>query len=257
MKINWETLVTVIGEEDIEDILFLDKLKPEFERQVKTLKKQQCTSNYDAGIDVLDQLHTFFKNDELEINANENSKQQFNFEDSLKDWLREFCRKHIERLEVLFDPIFDAIADGCSYVVTEDDRLLTRRTAKKAEKKVVNASRSYAYPPSSQDVEKEYRDHIGIFIALFDTTAFGSAEEGIFITSESISWKGLMEDRMFFYLNSIETIRVRDDELIINSERHRFFHSEIKWPLTKSVEVIEKYRNQPAYKLLRWVNSHF
>ncbi|MGV8898715.1 MAG: hypothetical protein ACOH2B_05640 [Burkholderiaceae bacterium] len=144
--------------------------------------------------------------------------------------------------------ILENATDGGKYCLTEKDSC-----NEKGRKKIQNAVKSFAYTYES---EREYPSEPCGFIALFDTTAFGSATNGILFTNDSVFYKGLGDERKFYKLENIRKIQINDDVLIINGTEFRFFHREIKSRLKLVVGAIDEYINQPSNILKKHVENN-
>lgn len=160
-----------------------------------------------------------------------------------------FLSRNFKSLSEISDELnlWSKVSDGGKYCLSEKDSCNNNGRTK-----IENAVKSFAYHDS---FDQQCALVPTGFIALFDTTAFGSATDGILFTQDSIYCKGLWEDRKHFRVEEIKNIRVRDDELIVNNVSFRFYHSEVKSRLKLVVDAINEYVNQPSYKLKRYIKN--
>src|SRR5690606_8858303 len=243
-------LVKNIGHIAKDDLDFFNQLKTAFEEWKTKYQHELKWSSIDESINVLDNVTRARNGEDPGRFQKFNSNFSVEFGVLLKEWLKEYCYSQIVGLSEMFSEVELRLSDGCKYVVTSDEQFTS-----KGQKKFENAIAGYAYGPGQEDTEKKYRNNLGNFLVLFDTTAFGKADAGIFFDTSSVCYRGMMESRKHYYLYEIKTIKVRGDELVINGCSFRFFHSEIKRPLTIVADVVQKYVNQPARKLLMAIDD--
>lgn len=212
------------------------------ERQQKT--KDDANEEFDEMMDIL--------NDKTRDSSTK-KKAGADFDEVLKKKVDSFFSDFMSKdSKPLFHftsemNLYLKVSDGGKYCVSEKDAF-----SNKGKKKIENAVKSFAYSSSS---DREYPSVPHDFIALFDTSVFGSAGRGMLFTHDSIYCKGLGDDRVRFRLKDVKKIRVRDDELIINGTTFQFFHSEIKSRLRLVVAAIDEYINQPGYILKRYIEN--
>ncbi len=112
-------------------------------------------------------------------------------------------------------------------------------------KKSKNAIDAYAHPDSEIDDDWKVGPD-GDCLVLFDSTIFGSATEGFFLTEDELYFKAMFEDRIYFNIKDIYSIWLDTDEcnLHINGEECNYTHSEINRPMKIIVDCINTYIEQ-------------
>jgi hypothetical protein len=81
---------------------------------------------------------------------------------------------------------------------------------------------------------------------LVDTTALGSAKDGLYITDDEIYIKPSYEPRAVIKIRDIKTIRIYegDCEISINGRRYKYLHSSLTARMEIIVKCIRKYLDQ-------------
>jgi hypothetical protein len=165
------------------------------------------------------------------------------------DFLEAYLKEKLFSIHEPFDEIYSQISDGCGYVVTSNDW-----TKSKAKKKEKGASKSYAHYPHD-----EYPcDVITDLLVLFDTTLFGSADDGMVITGDFIAFKPMFEDKEFISISDIRSVRLdsSDKELRINNLTYNYIHSELDRPMKLVYKALKKYLDQPSLVLMKYLEQN-
>ena len=115
---------------------------------------------------------------------------------------------------------------------------------KKLRDKTASAVKSYAH--EDYEVDSDYKSEPYGLLVLIDTTLFGSAKDGFFITDTHIYGKPSYNDRFSIDIKKIKSIRVDDDdrELSINGDYYGYTHTEITPAMKLIVNAIKKYLEQ-------------
>ncbi|WKD24218.1 hypothetical protein NDQ71_03730 [Pseudoalteromonas sp. KG3] len=115
---------------------------------------------------------------------------------------------------------------------------------KKLRDKTAAAVKSYAH--EDYEVDSDYKSEPYGLLVLIDTTLFGSAKDGFFITDTHIYGKPSYNDRFSIEIKKIKSIRVDEDnrELAINGDYYGYTHTEITPAIKLIVNAIKKYLEQ-------------
>jgi len=115
---------------------------------------------------------------------------------------------------------------------------------KKLRDKTAAAVKSYAH--EDYEVDSDYKSEPYGLLVLIDTTLFGSAKDGFFITDTHIYGKPSYNDRFSIEIKKIKSIRVDEDdrELAINGDYYGYTHTEITPKMKLIVSAIKKYLEQ-------------
>ncbi|EIE5864407.1 TPA: hypothetical protein ACPJ1D_000715 [Vibrio alginolyticus] len=244
---------------------FLTSLSKEWEKQIKKdekLKEKVDIENRDrilaAMVAALDGQ-----------GKSRPKKVEFN-PTSLLDFVLQYCKSEIQSFWSFYIEIEDEIADGCKYVITEEDICIG---SKKAKKKIDNAIKEYAHAPSglsnTYDI-KEYTPNFEVWesdiLVKFDTTVFGSGKTGICFTNNFVVFKGISTiPHSLYYYRKIDEISVDqgDKELIIKglsstgdtSDYFEYICHNINGALSKVVTCVNEYISQPALKVVKHIEA--
>ncbi len=115
---------------------------------------------------------------------------------------------------------------------------------KKLRDKTAAAVKSYAH--EDYEVDSDYKSEPYGLLVLIDTTLFGSAKDGFFITDTHVYGKPSYNERFSIEIKKIKSIRVDEDdrELAINGDYYGYTHTEITPALKLIVKAIKKYLEQ-------------
>ena len=166
---------------------------------------------------------------------------------TVDDLLQNYITENTRSLDSFFDNIYSKIEDGNKYVVTSDDMY-----SSKAKKKIKNAEKAYAHHPC----DDYFFGSIDGFLVLFDTTLWGSGDEGIVFSDQFIAFKSMLKDPV--YISNIKSISIDSDdkEIYINDECYHYVHSELNRAARLSVEAYRGYIEQPTLALRKHLNNH-
>lgn len=179
-------------------------------------------------VDVLEQDGSLTNDSKEVIEATTEQLKDLNFETV-------DVEKNIISLENLLEKHKDKLTDG-SYIYFWWDIPY---------KKSKNAIEAYAHPDSEIDDDWKTGPD-GDHLVLFDSTVFGSAKEGFFLTSDEFYFKEMFEDRVYFNIKDIYSIWLDTEErtVYINGEKFNYTHSEINRPMKIIVDCINTYIEQ-------------
>ncbi|MFZ6718653.1 hypothetical protein [Undibacterium sp. Ji49W] len=234
------------------NVEFNDTLLKELKMLAEDISQERTKKVASDALEELDQMLGALNhvNQDSPTLEKSNVSLENTLKEKVEDFFNDFVKRNFKSLLKITDDknFWSNVSDGGKYCVGEKDVGLSSKGIKKVE----NAVKSFAYTSSH---DQEYPSVPHDFIALFDTTTFGSATDGILFTHDSVYCKSLGGDRTRFRLETIYRIRVDGDVLKINSTDFQFFHSEIKNRLKLVVEAINEYINQPGYLLKRYIKN--
>ncbi|WP_350586662.1 hypothetical protein [Pseudoalteromonas sp. RB2-MNA-CIBAN-0110] len=115
---------------------------------------------------------------------------------------------------------------------------------KKLRDKTAAAVKSYAH--EDYEVDSDYKSEPYGYLVLIDTTLFGSAKDGFFITDTHIYGRPSYNDRFSIEIKKIKSIRVDEDDqdLMINGNFYSYTQSELTPKIKLIVNAINKYLEQ-------------
>ena len=134
--------------------------------------------------------------------------------------------------EELLEPFIERLNVG-SYMYA-GSALYSSKVRKKANNAVKEYANDDGYEP------------FGELLVLIDTTVFGSAKDGFYITEDEIYAKELMDDPVSFKISDIERIKHRksDREVIINGHCISYTHTEMNLAMEAIVNCIQEFIDQ-------------
>lgn len=234
-----EYLLSEYGHISDEDQGFIEKFKAFFEQSKSPLTEHSGLSDdikrNEMAFDSVGSLISELSGEDKALPSEENYSD-IDYLMTLRNEMVDFCELNVVKLFDVCEEVLERIDDGGKYVVT------AYNYQSKCTKKINNAIDSYA------------KDS-GEFIALFDQTTFGKADNGIYIDTHGISFKKMVTDPVYVKMDDIYDLKLSGKSLWVNIEKMEFFHTEIQKPLALLVKKVNFYLNQPAYRMMKILNN--
>ena len=226
---------------------FLKKMIDDWDIQLKKQITEKKNADLENDADIIQAMLDEIQDQEKEKKSLEPKTIETV---SVLKFVTEYCENRVSSFNLFYYKIENDIRDNCKSVVTEID--LLSLDSSKAEKKLNNAAKEYAYYPTKVCV-------------LFDTTFFGSGKTGFCFTSSFVVFKdiGSYPHEQYYY-RDIDDIGVNDEEFYIkgmSTKGSRCSYMKYNdYKVTRSLKIVCKcvmdYTSQPAFQIMSYLKNN-